>query len=160
MRFTPIFLVGLMGLANSVIADKLVTVEGCDADIFVSCGLYYSDWHTDFGVYRIDGHSGCRKPNVPGMTNLCVDWNAHRGHFQFSHQNFKRCFTQRSRIRFTDDACWGLECWRAEWLETACTWREIPGEEVGATVSVSGLPSNITEATASAPAATAFPGRI
>ncbi|PGH15255.1 hypothetical protein AJ80_05608 [Polytolypa hystricis UAMH7299] len=121
MHFKSILLTGLTVLTSSVVADKLVTVEGCDADLFVVCGLYYSDWHTGFGVYRVNAHDGCRDTDIPAMTSLCVDWDNSRGHFYFENQP-RRCFTKTSTVRFTGDDCWGIECWRSEWYESPCTW--------------------------------------
>jgi hypothetical protein len=154
MRFGSILLAGLTMVTTSVVADKLVAVEGCDVDLFIACGLYYAQWYTDFGVYDIDAHDGCRGTSVPGMTEICVDWGRGRGHFKFSHQDFKRCFVRGGTTHFTGDGCWGVECWRSEWNEAPCTWREIPGGDTDATVSVSELPGNGTEATAAVPTAT------
>lgn len=127
MRFQiPIIVAGLAALTTSVVGDQLITVEGCDVDLFRVCGLYYSTFVTDFGRYNVDAHNGCRGTSVPGMTEFCVDWPRSRGHFKFSHQSFKRCLVRESTVRFTGDGYWGIECWRATWNERPCTWREIP----------------------------------
>ena len=135
-------------LSKSVAGDYLETIETCDADLFRICGLYRSYWHTDFGVYEVNAADGCRGTSVPGMTILCVDWNNRRGHFQFSHQGFKRCFVRNPGAGDYFDGNHGCdlaECWRSWWNEVPCSWREAGGE-IGATASVSELPGNETEA--------------
>jgi len=153
MRIRSILLAAATAITTSLALDRLETVETCDADIFVFCGLYRSWFHTDFGVYEVDAHDGCRGTGVPGMTEFCVDWPRGRGHFKYSHQDFKRCFVRQSEEYFTDGIC-PNECWRKWWGEVPCSWREA-GDDSDATVSVSELPGNVTEATASIPAAAA-----
>ena len=112
MRFTSIIFAGLATLSTTVIGDKLVAVEGCDADIFVACGLYYAHWHSAFGVHSIDARDGCRDLDVPGMNEFCIDWPRGRGHFRFDNQG-KRCFLRGDTQWFAGDGCWGIECWRS-----------------------------------------------
>ncbi|KAK2760862.1 hypothetical protein FQN54_002102 [Arachnomyces sp. PD_36] len=121
MHLKSILLSGLAVLTSSVIADHLVTVEGCDADLFRMCGYHYAHWHIGYSVYEIDAEEGCRDPSVPGMTWICVDYGNERGEFKYEGGP-KRCFTRTSTTRITDDSCWAIECWRKVWEEAPCTW--------------------------------------
>lgn len=124
MRLTSCLLVGVAMLAGSAQADKLVTVEGCDAGLDRVCGFYYAHWHTNNAgnAVRIDARDGCRSNAVPGMVEFCIDWGNSRGHFRFSSDANRRCFVRGATQWFADGDCWGIECWRTEWPEVACIW--------------------------------------
>jgi len=115
-------------LAPLVVADWMETTWYCDADLFRVCGPTelgpYHHFHTTYGTYELASiYDGCHGTSVPGMTELCIDWNNNRAHFKFSHQTSKRCLRKNAAgTRFDDNSCPYAECWRDVWDEVTCTW--------------------------------------
>ncbi|TEB21376.1 hypothetical protein FA13DRAFT_1741954 [Coprinellus micaceus] len=154
----------LVTLATSAVvaADRLVVVEGCDAGIggSIVCPIYYATWHTDFGFYDIDSHNGCHTSSisVPGMTEFCIDWSLHRGHFTFSHQGYTRCFTRRDTQWFSGEGCWGVECWRSEWVEVLLCPLSLRGAGMDHGTETSVSVSEISQGSVNPPGETAVLG--
>ncbi|KAL2074271.1 hypothetical protein VTL71DRAFT_8049 [Oculimacula yallundae] len=129
MRFPAVSaLLGLgLSLSTTVLADRMIIWQYC----YFSC-TYPAIFYTSAGSYDIDASDGCRGTSVPGMTEFCVDHRNSRGHFKFSHQNYKRCMIETSNE--TSD-CGIAFCINSYWDEVPCTWGtgrmgEIEGGEV------------------------------
>ncbi|KAF4441827.1 hypothetical protein F53441_11912 [Fusarium austroafricanum] len=111
----------IAAMAATVAADRLDVITNCAAG---SCKSENGMFYTDFGSYRVNANEGCRGTSVPGMTEFCMDWGRRRGHFRFSHQDYKRCLTQASEDQFGCGE--NMDCWKTTWREIACNWREVP----------------------------------
>lgn len=134
------FSVLLTSLAALSAADTMDTETHCSA--FFGTPIKCSsagDFVTDYGKYHVDANEGCRggSTSVPGLTQLCVDWDKKRAHFQFIHQEYKRCMRQRySRV----EICGGgyhSTCAYDHWEEVPCSWREEV-EDKNVTISAAG----------------------
>ncbi|KAL2070107.1 hypothetical protein VTL71DRAFT_14787 [Oculimacula yallundae] len=115
-------LVALMSLATTTLADSMYVEVYC----YLDC-RYPATFYTSAGSYSVTASDGCRGTSVPGMVEFCVDNPQGRGHFRFSHQNFKRCMRL---TRSTDRDCGIAYCQNNTWEEVPCTWRI--GDEEGA----------------------------
>lgn len=140
MQFSSITVL-LAALSTAVLADRMTITTKCPCNGCGSCNSH-GTFFTDFGAYGINANEGCRGTGVPGMVDFCVDWGRGRGHFQFSHQSFKRCLLMRSRVSYgCEDA---HTCDVSEWVESPCTWRMDPGNftvvETSATPAIAAPP--------------------
>ncbi|KAM5346128.1 hypothetical protein ACJ41O_009133 [Fusarium nematophilum] len=124
----------LATLATTCAADRLVVYTFCNSNWH--CNSKDATFFTDFGSYPIDANEGCRKPYVPAMTELCMDWNRQRAHFRYEGQG-KRCLR---RGEMTEYGCSSYACQKTEWYEVSCSWKrgdgEEDGEEEGAEVAI------------------------
>lgn len=111
-------LAALVSLAG---ADRLRLAIEVDLDY--NYKYFDGRWDTAYGTYPVNPQDGCQDPpHVPGLNNLCLDWNPQhrRGHFYFDNQR-KRC------IKFTGFAFRGpcppkRACWTWYMEEVPCTW--------------------------------------
>jgi hypothetical protein len=53
------------------------------------------------------------------MTEFCIDAPKSRGHFKFSHQDFRRCL---SVSNFDEGDCGEAYCQTVYFDEVPCTW--------------------------------------
>jgi hypothetical protein len=112
----------LVTLAATATADLMRVDTWCDPS---HCDSSTARWTSGFGEYYLNANEGCRDPpNVPSMTQLCVDWGNKRAHFYFEGQP-RRC------MRMTADYDWNafanchdlvMQCRRSEWTEVSCNW--------------------------------------
>jgi len=111
----------LAALVSLAAADRLrVDIE---EDLNGNFNYFNGRWDSGYGTYPVDPRDGCQDPpDVPGLNNLCLDWNAQhrRGHFYFDNQG-KRC------IKFTGvswrDPCPAQKVCNTWYLEEVqCTW--------------------------------------
>ena len=119
----------MMMMMMGAAADKMqTTAQGSNAEKAVAWAYFY----TDYGHWAVDANHGCRydsDTNVPGIVELCVDWNKGpngRAHFIFVGQN-RRCLLNTKLLgetRCTSHIEDGVSshCWQHEWTEVACTW--------------------------------------
>lgn len=124
----------IVGFATISVADHMTVNEeyGGFGQYDRSDAIFF----TDYGAYRVNANNGCRGTSVPGMTDFCVDWARTRGHFKYSHQDFKRCMIVTSRTGYP---CLASECQRYEFGEVGCSWRLAEGNSSD-TVPVSETP--------------------
>ncbi|KAK4464432.1 hypothetical protein QBC42DRAFT_284416 [Cladorrhinum samala] len=110
--------ISALALAARVSADRMIVFQYC---FFTACSSP-GTWYTAHGSYDVDASEGCRNPDVPGMTQLCVDWGKSRGHFYFLGQN-KRCIRETSSDFQTCSDDFGFAtCSDVYWDEVPCTW--------------------------------------
>jgi hypothetical protein len=134
-------------LFGTCTADKMWVHTTCP--IFGSCDSSRALFYTDYGVYLVNANEGCRGTNVPGMIDFCMDWGNQRGHFQFSHQDFKRCLRHASSDDYScSDGMWVVRCSDTWWDEVPCTWKVAPpsqnqNETEKATVSATLAPESV-----------------
>ncbi|KAK1984176.1 hypothetical protein LZ30DRAFT_586804 [Colletotrichum cereale] len=102
-------------LATTSTADRMTVFTECGP--FDICDNKNAMFYTDDGTYKVNANKGCRDTGVPGMTEMCVDWDKFRGHFKFSHQANKRCLLMRERATYS---CPAYRCDRSEWEEVRC----------------------------------------
>lgn len=131
MRFDII--ATLATLAATGAADSMILYSRCSKNFgHEECTPIDGFFYTDFGTYTIkNGKDGCRKIGVPGMTGFCIDWKKNRAHFQFDHQDHKRCLNLKTKDGYPCDFPY---CHKTQWEEVQCNWREDPVEP-GNTVS-------------------------
>lgn len=119
----------LATLAAVAAADTLFVTEIC----LIGCTAT-GTFVTDYGRYTVNANEGCRSTSVPGMTDFCIDWGNQRGHFKFSHQNYKRCLVV-TKTEYVE--CGANTCWESIFSERPCTWREGDVEEIEGAATVS-----------------------
>lgn len=118
MQLSTLLLAGLV-LATGSAADKMMTTTSCP--MIGACNSQ-GEFITDFGRYYINANKDCRKPDIPAMTRLCMDWKKGRAHFQYKNQK-KRCL-KRTGPDFDVGPCRdsSKKCSRQWWYEVPCTW--------------------------------------
>ncbi|KAK4121105.1 hypothetical protein N657DRAFT_648475 [Parathielavia appendiculata] len=121
MRLSTLGLI-IAPLVSLATADYLIVHAFCTT---VDCNYLDGRWYSAFGAHFVDARGGCRDPpenQVPGMTELCMDWPRGRGHFYFSGQA-KRCLSLTS---ITNDPSCGpinqIRCDDYRFDEVTCTW--------------------------------------
>ncbi|KAK4035146.1 hypothetical protein C8A01DRAFT_38418 [Parachaetomium inaequale] len=108
----------LAALATTSMADRMTVNTQCPCEWCGSCDSRDATFFTEHGSYGVNANTGCRGTKVPGMTELCVDWERGRAHFYYRGQN-KRCLLQKSK---TVSSCIADHCHRTEWEEARCSW--------------------------------------
>ncbi|KAK5652240.1 hypothetical protein OQA88_10737 [Cercophora sp. LCS_1] len=124
MHLTTLLL-PLATLATTVAADAMTVHRrwAYNSNAYDFSGASEGIWHSAYGHQPINAAPGCRDNPIPGMTSMCLDYDARRGHFYFSGQG-KRCL----RI-FAYDAS-GMTCsFDNRWIcglvrfeEVECNW--------------------------------------
>ncbi|KAK3385139.1 hypothetical protein B0H63DRAFT_449220 [Podospora didyma] len=121
MRFNAI----AIGLATFH-AAAAIWVEGV-SQYFNTRGVFH---HEDGWNYvNREINDGCFYWTVPGISEMCFDWGASRGHFRVNGGS-KRCLARSyyQWIRGPEDQSAG-GMWYSQWTEIGCTWREAPSND-------------------------------
>lgn len=103
--------------ASVVSADRLIVEHDCW--LYNICQMKSAKWHTDHGVFDVNGNDGCSSWGPPHIREICVDWAMGRVHFYFNGQG-KRCL--RKQADYAIDCAWPGKCVRAEFNEVPCDW--------------------------------------
>ncbi|PVH84686.1 hypothetical protein DL98DRAFT_610100 [Cadophora sp. DSE1049] len=149
MRLSTFSSLIALGLSTTALADSMIVYQYC----YLSC-TYPATFTTSAGTYDVNAADGCRGTSVPGMTEFCIEWCNSRGHFKYSHQNYKRCMVITSDEWYD---CGIASCYYIYWNEVGCSWPtgrvegidvgEVEGEE-GEVESVPATASTTAVATA------------
>ena len=99
--------------ASLAAADYMEIFHGCNYD--GECGTE-GEWHSGYGIYWVDPPDGCSKPDVPGMTSLCLHMAKDTGYFLFENQS-RRCL-HASNVG--GPYCNNAACYRVRWDEVEC----------------------------------------
>jgi len=123
----PLLLLSI-STSNMALADMLKTQVLIDYIEIRRWGWFYADSDPPSinnggdGYYIEHADDGClgNLTPVPDLTDLCIDWENKRAHFQFDTQTYKRCL-----ILSGDNSmalCEGSPCLEYYWYEDRCTW--------------------------------------
>ncbi len=110
MRLTSLTVVAQ--LASFAAADYMVISYGCNDE---GCGTF-GEWYSGYGTYWVSPPDGCSKPDVPGMTSLCLDRGKNTGYFLFENQP-RRCLHASNA---GGPYCNNAACNRVRWDEIEC----------------------------------------